>query len=306
LAVWATLPLSAGPAASDALEGWSTGPQVVGAVLLWSAWAVGLLAVVAPRPVGLTAIRTIAPLLALLAVVALVTGEVDDAAGVGAVVATVIAAACVARAPLALAAANAAAYGDEARYPLRTPPALYLGPLPLARIATGAAVTAAPLLLANGQIVWGVVAGVLGAPVVVVLARALHGLSRRWFVLVPAGVVVADPLTLADPVLFPREYVVALRPVPAGVVASPGTLDLRLGATAGGVAVRLTTEAELFRARRARRGSTSTRTTELLVGTVRRDQLLTSAATRRIRVEVPGRARATQAATPPPTSSSPA
>ena len=41
---WITLPVTAGPAASASLAPWSDGPRVAGAVLLWGAWALGLLA----------------------------------------------------------------------------------------------------------------------------------------------------------------------------------------------------------------------------------------------------------------------
>ena len=64
-----------------------------------------------------------------------------------------------------------------------------------------------------------------------------ESLSRRWAVLVPAGFVVVDPLTLADPVLFLREHVRHLAPEPPAA-APDGVLDLRLGAGAGSVSVR--------------------------------------------------------------------
>ena len=73
VAVWVTLPLTAGSAAADALDGWSTAPQIVAAVLLWTAWAAALLAVVVPRPIGLTVVRAVAPLPFALIVVLLLT-----------------------------------------------------------------------------------------------------------------------------------------------------------------------------------------------------------------------------------------
>jgi hypothetical protein len=66
-----------------------------------------------------------------------------------------------------------------------------------------------------------------------VLLRALHGLSRRWVVFVPAGVVLHDPITLADPVLFPKQTIDALRLAPAG------TDSLDLTQRAPGLAVEL-------------------------------------------------------------------
>ena len=74
-------------------------------------------------------------------------------------------------------------------------------------LLVAAGVVAPVLLLADGEIVLGVVALLVGAALVAVLSRSLESLSRRWAVLVPAGFVVVDPLTLADPVLFLREHV---------------------------------------------------------------------------------------------------
>jgi hypothetical protein len=286
VAVWVTLPVTAGPAASDALSSWASAPQVVAEVLLWGAWAVGLLAVVAPRPAGLTAARTIAPAFAVLAVAAAIWADTDALAASGAVTATVVAAVLVAGSAFALAAANSIAYGDEQRFPLRTPPGLYAGPLPLARALVVAGIAGGPLLLADGEIVLGLVALVVGLPAALFLARALHSLSRRWLVLVPAGLVVADPLTLADPVLFIREHIVSVRAVDGSAPVPADVLDVRLGAAAGSTLLTFDEEAELMRSTRARRGGALVSVSRVLVASVRRDELLATAARRRIRVEV--------------------
>jgi hypothetical protein len=78
---------------------------------------------------------------------------------------------------------------------------------------------AALLLLAARQWILGAVVAVVAVGVVFVLARALHGLSRRWVVFVPAGVVLHDPLALADPVLFSRPMVTRFGPAPADTAA---------------------------------------------------------------------------------------
>jgi hypothetical protein len=104
-------------------------------------------------------------------------------------------------------------------------------------------------------------------------------------VLVPAGFVVVDPLTLADPVLFLREHVRHLAPeVPA--TAADGVLDLRLGAGAGSVSVRFDEEVELTRAARGRHGGTTVTTAEIMVAVVRREEMLRKAAERRLPVKV--------------------
>ena len=304
-AVWATLPLTAGTAIADATADWSTAPQIVAAVLCWAAWAVAFLAIVVPRPVGLTAARAVAPWFAVLAGVIAVFGDTDTAAAVVAVTATLVAAVLVARPPLAFAAANAAAYGDEARSPLRTPPALFLGPLPAVRLLLGAAIVTGPLLLADEQWLTGASAVAIGAPVAYFAARALHGLSTRWAVLVPAGFVVVDRLTLSDPVLFLRERIVSLRAIGPRPPTDDDALDLRLGASLGSVGLTLDRPAEVFRALRSRKGAAAVRATEVWVAVVDANGLLRSAAERRIPVVAEVGTARPQAATPPPTSSSP-
>jgi hypothetical protein len=276
------LPITAGPAVSSAVSDWSDGPRVVAEVLLWVAWGAGLLATIAPRPETLTVLRAIAPAFFVFAIVAVIDGEPSTLEAVGALVATAVTAVLASGHDIAIAAANAVAYGDELRVPLRIPPALFLAPIPLARALAVASVVAGPLLLADGDIVAGVVAIVVGVPLLLLLARALYGLSRRWAVLVPAGFVVADPMTLADPVLLLREHIRAITAVPPGP-APEDALDLRLGATAGSVVVRFDEEAEIFRATRRRRTDT-VQAAAVCVAMVRRDAMLRAAAARRLPV----------------------
>lgn len=288
-AAWLTLPVTAGSALSQGLGQWASAPRVVGAVLCWTAWGAGVLATLAPRPVGLTVLRAIAPAGPVVSVVVAVDGAASTSAAAGAVAATLIAALLAADSDIAVAAANAVAYGDERRYPLRVPPALFLGPLPVVRAVAVGGVAAGPLLLADGHLVWGVLAVVVGFPIAALAARSLHGLSRRWFVLVPAGAVVVDSMALADNVLFPREHIEAVEAVAPDV--PPGdTLDLRLGASIGSVLLRFDEPAELTRAVRARRGGDSVEAPALLIAVARRHAALADAARRRLRVLVSDRA----------------
>jgi hypothetical protein len=283
-AIWITLPLSAGGAAAGAISTWNDAPRVVAAALLWLAWAAGTLALLAPRPVGLTVLRVIAPAFAALAVVAAITADVAAIDAVAAIVATLVAAVLVAGADIALTAANAVAYGDERRFPLRTPPALFVGLIPIARVLVTAGVTTGPLLIADDHVIAGVVALLIGTLVVAMGGRSLHLLSRRWLVLVPAGVVVIDPMTLPDPVLFVRSQVRTLRAVSADAPVPDGGIDLRLGASMGTVAITLSEPTDLVRAERAGRRATTVTTSCLLVAVVRRQQFLDEAGERRVRV----------------------
>ena len=285
---WVTLPLTAGPAASAAIDSWADAPRVAAAALLWLAWAAGLLATLAPRPPTLTALRVIAPAFVIAAILAAIDGSGSTIAIVGALAATFVCAVLASGHDIASAAANSIAYGDEQRFPLRVPPALFLGPLPIARLLVAAGVVAPVLLLADGDLVLGLLALVVGGTLVFLLSRSLSSLSRRWAVLVPAGFVVVDPLTLADPVLFLREHVRHLAPEPP-VAAPPGVLDLRLGASAGSVSVRFDEEVELVRAARGRHGGETVETDEIRVAVARRDEMLTLAAGRRLPVRAPVR-----------------
>jgi hypothetical protein len=278
---WLVLPLVAGPAAADALHGWANTPRIVAEILLWLSWGIGLLAVFAPRPPTLTALRTIAPAFLVLAVVVAIDGEPSTLAVIGATVATAIVAVLAAGDDIALAAANSIAYGDELRVPLRIPPALFLGPLPLARVAIVASVVAPALLLADDNLTLGVLALVIGVALLLVLGRALYGLSRRWAVLVPAGLLLHDQHALVEAVLFPRATIRRLGPARAD--ASDAALDLTQRAFGLVVALELD-EPAVVAPRRPGRTLQVESADHLLFTPTRPGALLAAAAARRIPV----------------------
>jgi hypothetical protein len=281
--VWITLPLTAGPAAAAVLDSWSAALGVAGEVLLWVSWAGGLLAVLAPNTTTVTFARAIAPTYVVLAIGTAIDGAPSALAVTGAIAATLVAAVLVSGSDLAIAAANATSYGDELRVPLRTPPALFLGVLPGARLLAVAAVVAPVLLFAGGQWVVGAVTLVIGAALLAVLPRRLVQLARRWAVLVPAGFVVVDPMTLADPLLFLREHVLRIAAVTVGS-APAGVTDLRLGATRGSIGAWFDEDAEITLAGRGRTPATTIRTPAICIAVVRNAEFLRLAAARRLRV----------------------
>ena len=281
-ASWLLLPLAGATAIGDVGADWQTGPRAVAFALAWAAWGVGLVALLAPRPTGLTAIRTIAPTFAVASVAAVVLGDTSTLAAVGAVAATLVAALLVALPAWARAAAAGIAYGDEIRQPLRTPPSLYLGPIPLARAIAVAGIAAGPLLLADGSVALGVAAVVAGVPAAGLALRSLHTISARWLILVPAGVVVLDPMTLADPVLFVRRTIRSMQAVDGTSPVPDGTVDLRLGASAGTVALTTDGTVDVVRVRGRRRSGETIRPTRLLVAVAASAALLDEAGRRRV------------------------
>jgi hypothetical protein len=150
----------------------------------------------------------------------------------------------------------------------------------VALIAGG--VSVGPLLLADGRYVAGVPVTLAGFAITFVLARSLHALARRWLVLVPAGVVVADPLTLVDPVLMRREQILGVRRTPDNPLAVP-PLDLRLGTLAGTIVLSLR-EPQSFARRRGRRDAELHDAAVVLVSTVRADALVRTVNERRLAV----------------------
>lgn len=279
---WVLLPLSAGGAIGDALSGWSTAPARLAAVLAWAAWSVGLVALLSPRTSGLTALRVVAPAATVVAIAASTSSATSAAAAALAVSSTLVAAGFALSAPIAQAAANSSAYGDEVRFPLRVPTSLLFGPVPLSVALVGSGVSTGPLLIADGRYIIGAVLTVLGFAIAIVLLRSLHGLATRWLVLVPAGAVVVDPLTLADPVLMRREHITKLTREPIGRTGI-GVIDLRLGTSGGTIEISLD-EPQSFPRRRGRRDMELRDANVVLVATVRADTLVALAGDRRIGV----------------------
>ena len=282
--VWLALPLAAGPAAATALDEIGAAPGLVGAALLWLAWGAGLIALLAPRPLGLTAIRVVAPTFVVLTLVSASNGNASTIAALGAVIVTLVASVLVADPEFAISAVNGVSYGDERRHPLRTPPGLYLAPVPVARALVAVGIAAGPLLLADGTMAVGLASLVIGWPLAALAARALHTLARRWVVLVPAGVVVVDPMTIADPVLFVRQHLHALRAVDAAAPIPPGALDLRLGASWGSIMFELDGSADLVRSAGRGRTQETLQPDVILVAVAARRALLDAAVQRRVRV----------------------
>lgn len=223
---WALLPLLGGPAFAAALDPTSGPVRTAASLGLWLVWTGTLLATLVPAPTTLTLVRVVAPAAPLAAGWAASTGRPSIPAAAAALGGT-IAAAAVALAPgIGRAFVNGPAYPNERRHLLRLPGALVLGPVPLAWLVTVAAPTATILWAAAEVWVGAALALAVGGPSTVIGVRSLHTLTQRWLVLVPAGIVLRDGMALAEPVLFRRELVLALRPAPA----DSDSLDLTLGA----------------------------------------------------------------------------
>jgi len=279
-AAWLALAPLGGPALARALQDRSTPVVVVAAVLAGLGWGAGLVAVLVPRSLGLTGLRVLAPLaLAAAAASALATGEVGAAE-----IAALAAGALVTGLALFVPAVSddfvdGSSYGPERRFALRVPVGLLAGPVEVAWVVVAGPAVAGPLLLAARAWVTGAVLCVVGAVAARAALRALHQLSRRWVVFVPAGVVLHDPLALADPVLFARRLVRALRPAELG--DDTAAVDLSRGAPGLALALELTEPAPVGLVR-GRAASESVETSRLLFTPGRPGAVLTEARDRRL------------------------
>jgi hypothetical protein len=283
--VWVVLPLTAGPAYGSALHPYSQPVRVTAVVLLWAGWAAVLVGTLVPHPIGLTALRLAAPAAVITAAGAAITNRPTALASAAAIASTLLAFAVAMAPATGLMYANGAAYPNERRYLLRAPGPLLLGPLELAWAITIGAPAAGALLLAARAWLAGAIVLVAGLPVAVILARALHGLSERWLVFVPAGLVLHDPLALIDPVLFPRKVIMTLRAAgPDPDTPSSDALDLRQRAPGLALELALLEPVLLMLVRPGRPGSESVSATRLRVVPTRPGQVIREAERRRVPV----------------------
>jgi hypothetical protein len=277
------LPFTAGPVPAAALDGRSDAVRAVASVGLWAGWTVALAASLIPRTATLTAIRLLMPAALAAALWATTWGAPADL-GQGATAVALVSAMVVLGTVLSPltgdAFVNGSSYGPERRFALRVPGALLLGPVVVAWAAVIALAVAGPLLLAAHQWIVGVLALALAVPVERVGLRALHGLSRRWVVFVPAGMVLHDPYTLTEPVLSPRRTVAALGPAPIDV----GGLDATAGAPGLALCLELREPIEIGVKERGGRAAREVTTTRVLFTPTRPGALLQEAAGRRLPV----------------------
>jgi hypothetical protein len=276
--IWLLLVVAAAPPSSDALATRSAPVSLVVSVLLWGGWAGGLVALLVAHPLGLTALRVLAPAAVAATVWAAVVVGWDPWSLVG--VAGAVVAVLAVLAPTTVdACVDGSSYGPERRMALRVPAPLLLGPVPLAIAVVVAGVATGPLLLAARQWIVGGIALVVGLVAAAAAARALHGLDRRCIVFVPAGFVIADRAVLFESILVARSTVRAMGPAER----STDALDLTGRAAGLVIEVRLV-EALPFPVRSGRSDWTSASAERFLIAPVRPGALLRHAASQRLPV----------------------
>lgn len=220
---WLSLVLGAAPAFAAALADRSRAVQIVGAAGLWGGWAAGLALLALPSTVSLTALRMLVPVAPLAATAAGLAGGPDALELSGALALGGVATLLVGSAEFGRSFAQASAYGDETRYPLRPPGTLVVGPIPVLWSIAVIAAIAGPLLIAARNLVFGTTVTLFAVGFGAFLARRLHRLSRRWLVFVPAGIVVHDHVVLAETAMFRMDALAGCGLAAAGTEAADFT-----------------------------------------------------------------------------------
>jgi hypothetical protein len=104
------------------------------------------------------------------------------------------------------------AYGEETRFTLRTP-VPYWAPSVLAWALLSGGLIGGTLMVAAENYVVGAPALLVGLLLTITVPRRLHRLSRRWLVIVPAGIVVHDHLVLAETQMSMRSKILSITKV---------------------------------------------------------------------------------------------
>ena len=154
-----------------------------------------MLSVVVPSALALTVVRIVLPGAVPAAAITL---ALDGGPwSVAALVVTVLTAAVALGAETGEAMVQGSAYGDERRLLLKVPAALLL-PIVISWLVWCLLTLTAVVLLSASQWITGTSAFALAVLLTLAVFGRLHRFSRRWLVIVPAGVVVHDDVVLGE------------------------------------------------------------------------------------------------------------
>lgn len=171
----------------------------------WFGWTAVATALLAGAPVSLTIVRLAAPLSLVVAMAA--RSPWSTAAAVTAITASF--------APsFADRMVQGGAYGRETRFALRTP-VPQMAPASVAWLVLVGCLIGGSLLVAARSLIVGIPLAVAGLVLVTRTPRHLHRLSRRWLVVVPAGIVVHDHVVLGETFMVRTPRIASMAICPA-------------------------------------------------------------------------------------------
>jgi hypothetical protein len=209
--IWISLPLLCGPSLADSFNDFKLLLRTTVSISLWTFWVLILLSTLIATPISLAIIRIGAPAAAALSLWSALetSGSVSGIIGLAA---SAIAACVALSAPLGDRFSDGASYGDERRFLLRAPGPVLLLLGPLAWLTSVAGLTVGPILLLNKNFLFGSLISLCGFPLAALASNAIYQLGKRWLVLVPAGILLHDHLSVGDPTLIPRNQLANFSP----------------------------------------------------------------------------------------------
>lgn len=230
---WVLVAVLGGSALESAVGDRSAAVRWVAAIGGWTLFAVVAAALLIPAVISLTLTRVGAPLSVVAAVGSAMAGSsAVEVASLG--VPALVAVTAIFSAEFGRWMVQASAYGDEDRLPLRSPVPVGAAAI-VSWLVWAPSLVFGPLAVAAGN--W-----LLGGPVTAIAISATlfvgprwHKLSRRWLVLVPAGLVVHDPVVLADTLMVRTDQILSVG------LAREGTEAADLTGPASGYAVQVDT-----------------------------------------------------------------
>lgn len=216
--LWVAVAISGAWSIGDAVDARSSALRWTVAAAAWAVWGVGVVTLVVPSALGLTTVRMVGALTCAVAAVSWIGGA-SAGAGITFVFGALLFAIVVFSATFGQQCVQASAYGDEHRFLLR-PPAAFLVPIVVFGAVWCAALISAPLMLASRSWVAGTALAALAVLTTWLMLPRFHILSRRWLVLVPAGIVVHDHVVLAETLMVSRRDVAGVQLALTGTEAA--------------------------------------------------------------------------------------
>jgi hypothetical protein len=214
---WVAVAVSGTPALESVVQDRSFSVRITALILAAVFWLAGVAAVAIASTPTLTLARVIIPTVIPAGLLGILFGA-EPVASIGTVIFALIATAVVATPEYGQIAVQSSAYGNEIRFPLR-PPLGFLIAAVITWAVWVAATLSGALLLGSRTWVAGLILAAIALAVLILATPRWHRLSQRWLVLVPAGVVIHDPVTLSDTVMLKRSQIRHLTLAPADTEA---------------------------------------------------------------------------------------
>ncbi|MFK7916482.1 MAG: hypothetical protein AB8G14_00275 [Ilumatobacter sp.] len=205
---WVLVAVLGGAALEAAVQDRSSAVRWTVAISGWALFAAVAIALLIPSVRSLTVTRLTAPLAAVATVGTIVGGAPGGDVALLAVPA-IVAIASMFTAEFGHWMVQASAYGDEHRLVLRSPVPAGTAAV-ISWIIWATALLVGPLALAAGNWAVGVPLTLIAIAATVLIGPRWHKMSRRWLVLVPAGLVVHDPVVLADTLMVRTDQLLGI------------------------------------------------------------------------------------------------